>query len=243
MRTVILCILLCTACTSESIKSRKPSSLSQTTWMEYIQQEILHQQNLRDMFADSEYLILPWRPSQEVAYGQRPTNPSLLTEIQVNCRDKKLWPTHPQQSTKEYMYAVQAPYDHSRLPGTSEACMRANYNQRLCVRATWANIFIISDLYEDSCGNTYRAYWTTSYLQNQESMGTLVSKGRTVYPKPNAQFRNEFVTGYTFSLMPRDFLFLSSPWAGDREKIVRDRNRALTVEGYKMNGKSFEPKK
>lgn len=240
---IFILLVLMTACSAWAPKNRIPSSLSQTTWKDYLQQEILARQNLKDLFPDAEYLIMPWKLSTEVAFGEVPANPSRLTETQVNCRDKKLWPTHPQQSTKEYVYAVTASYDYHRLPGESEACITANYNKRLCVRSTWANIFIISDIYEDSCGNTYRGYWLTSFLQSQESMGTMVSKGRTVYPKPQAQFRNDYVTGYTYPLTPQDFLFLTSPWPQDLEKARRERTRALTIEGYKMNGKSFQPSK
>ena len=238
----LLTLIFVSACAHYESSNRTPSSLKQSSWKQYIEDEFFAKKNLKDFFPDPEFLVLPWRPSSDIAYAGTPPMPSQLIEVAVNCHDKKLWPTHPQESTKEYLYGIVANYDYSKLPPSSDACLRPNPTNRFCLYSTWANLIVMSDLFQDSCGVKYRAYWLVSFLKSDDNMGTLLSKGRTVYPKPNAEFPGEYITGYTYPIEIKVFLFLGTLWRGDQEKIDQAQAEAFK-HGYKLDGMSFTPPK
>lgn len=180
-------------------------------------------------FPDSE-LLKSWNNNDDFTIS-RHENPDLIPKTELNCSKSALWPTHPQQFTKEYHFAAWAHYDHGRLKPDSSACMRANPSNRFCVMATYANAVVMSDSFLDECGNTYRGYWLVSYLKSDESMGTLFSKGRTVYPKPDAEFPGEYYTGDTYSVDASQFLFLS-PLTQEEMKLIKMSQSQALEEGY-----------
>lgn len=180
-------------------------------------------------FPDSQFL-LGWNNNDDFVINRHEA-PEQITKRELNCESQTLWPTHPQQFTKEYHFAAWSHYDHGRLKPDSGACLRANPSNRFCVMATYANAVVMSDTFSDECGNFYRGYWLVSYLRSDESMGTLVSKGRTVYPKTDAEFPGEFVTGDTYPVNVTNFLFLASLAKEDSKLIKMSQTEALK-EGY-----------
>jgi hypothetical protein len=72
-------------------------------------------------------------------------------------------------------------------------------------------------------------------------MGTLFSKGRTQYPKPNAIFAGEVVDGNTYAVGIKNFLFLSPLLPGDMKKI-REAYGYAAKAGFKKNGKIWVPR-
>jgi hypothetical protein len=105
----------------------------------------------------------------------------------------------------------------------------------------------MSDTYEDACGNLYRGYWFLNYRvgggpqKSEDNMGTLFSKGRTQYPKPNAIFAGEVVDGNTYAVGIKNFLFLSPLLPGDMKKI-REAYGYAAKAGFKKNGKIWVPR-
>lgn len=211
-------------------------SYAHSSWQDLVQDE-LNQRGLDFYYPDTRYLK-PWQIDDDVVLSSKLPTPEEIGQISVACEDKRLFATHPQQTTKEYMYALWADYDYTKLPVDSVACTIPNPTRKYCLRATWAKLVVMSDTFEDSCGNQYRAYWMVNYLMADESMGTLVSKGRTIYEKPRSQFPGEFVTGNTYELREDDFLMLSPVWKGDQIKINQSRTEAFK-QGYRMQGKLF----
>ncbi len=241
MKSLILPLLFLAACASQTDLHRTPASLAYNSWEEYVQREVMNARNLDRWYPDSQFLKLPWRKSNEVAYDGNSPGPSQLNLKSLNCGDRTLWPTHPQQTTKNYLYGIYANYDHPRLPPTSHACNRTSTNGRSCLTATWAYLFVMSDTYQDSCGNYYRGYWMVNYLKKDDNMGTLLSKGRTVYQTPGSQFRGDYETAQTYGVEAREFLFLTELEAGDMVKIRRDSEAALRT-AFRKRGLAFEPK-
>jgi hypothetical protein len=241
MKAIAFPLLFLAACAAQKDLHRTPASVPYSSWEEYVQREVLNARNLDRWYPDSQFLKLPWRKSNEVAYDGSVPDPSELRIKAVSCGDKTLWPTHPQQTTKNYLHGIYASYDHTKLPADSHACNRASTNRRSCLSATWAYVFIMSDTYQDSCGNYFRGYWMVNYLKKDDNMGTLLSKGRTVYQTPGAQFKGDYDTAQTYGVEPREFLFLAELESGDMAKIRRDSEAALRA-GFRKRGLAFEPR-
>lgn len=239
-----LLLALLAGCSTHSMVERDPSSLPYNSWREYVQREIIAKEGLGSLFTDSAYLSLPWKKNDDIVMDKKPLMPNQLQQTELNCKDRRLWPTHPQQDTKEYSYGDFAYYDYTKLPARSSACTIPNPTKKYCLRATSAHLTIASDLFEDNCGNIYRGYWFVSYLKSDENMGTLLSKGRTVIPRPNSEFENDLMNGDSYVLDRDIFLFLAKPSKQDLLNMKSSRARALIKE-YELKGKIFslKPKK
>ena len=172
------------------------------SWRGYVES---HMGPLAKQFPESQYIINNWSTYTEFSVdgGQFPLRN--VTKVQLNCADKKLYPTHPQQFTKEYIMGLTADYKRTEMPGTATSCITPNFNKKYCLLSQRAVVAIMSDIYEDSCGNLYRGYWFLSYRvgggpsKSEDSMGTLFAKGRTQYEKPHSEFPGkEFIDGNTY---------------------------------------------
>lgn len=240
MKSLVLLLLLFSCAHGPE---RAPSSIPFPSWKSYLDHKY---GSLSSLFAsDGKFLEAPWKQSHEITFEKRPPAPSQLPEVALSCGDKKLWPTHPQQTTKEYLFAVVASFDRIRLPGTMSSCITPNFNKKHCLRSQDANVIVMSDTYHDSCGNLYRGYWVVSYRtgggpnKSEDNMGTLLSKGRTQYEKAKAQFAGEYEPGYTYPVEAQNFLFLSQLLPGDQRLIRLNREQALKF-GFKLKGRSFQ---
>ncbi len=179
-------------------------------------------QKSRELFDELQY-AKSWRTDSEFVFeaSKEKVNPN---QTQLRCQSSKLYPSHPYQSTKEYHAAMRADYNHTKLPADSRACQTPNPTRRFCLRAGAAKLLVMSDLYVDECGHHYRGYWLTSYMSLDESMGTLFAKGRTAYPRPGSTFRGDYVTGNTYEVREKDFVYLTPLESQDRAKL----NQALS---------------
>lgn len=242
MRTLIFTLILVSC---SHLPSREPSSIPHHNWKSYLDHKF---GSLAQLFPeDGRYLTPTWKPSHEITFDKRPPQPNQLQEVVVNCKKKELWPTHPQQGTKEYLYAVVAPFDRQRLPPQMSSCITPNPTRKYCLRAQDANVLVMSDTYVDNCGNYYRGYWHVAYrtgggpLKSEDHMGTLLSKGRTQYEKPRAQFAGEYETGYTYPVDPKQFMFLSPLLPGDMNKIRQSQTEATRL-GFTKRGQQYFPR-
>lgn len=213
------------------------SSLGDLTWRGYLNHYVFSK-GLNTFFEDGN-LLGHWVSNSDVVLEGNNKIPVNLKSIPGNCQARKLWPSQPQQNLKKYHIAIWSNYIPQNLPADSGACITPSGNRKYCLRSSAANTMILSDTFEDSCGNFYRGYWLVTFLQNQESMGTLASKGRTFYPKPGSQFKSEYVMGSSYQTSERDFLFLGDLLPGDLGKIRKLKSDALK-EGYTMDGKIFK---
>lgn len=192
-------------------------------------------QGLSQLFPDTQHLGR-WNEHRDFILTSR--DPRGLFRRGFSCANGKLFPTHPSQATKEYQYAVWSQYDHSRLSPSSYACLTVSPPGRHCLRAAVAIMVILSDTFQDECGNFFRGYWLQGYLKSDENMGTLASRGRTFYPKPNSPFPNDFEEGGTYAVEPKSFLFLAELEPGDQGKISTEIQRALRT-GFRREGFLF----
>ena len=147
-------------------------------------------------------------------YDVDPLNFSKLETKTFKCADKMLRPLSADQSTKKYHKYVRGSYLNSKLRGDSEACAVAS-QKNYCLRADTIEYTIMSDIYSDACGNTYRAFWEVLFLTKNESMGTLCSLGRTFYEKADSEFPGEIEIGPTYQVEASRFLFFTELFKTD----------------------------
>jgi hypothetical protein len=164
------------------------------------------------------------RWAEKPGYVSNSLDLNKLVKISLNCEDKKLYPTHADQTTKAYHVFNAGIFDARLLKGSDKACLRPSLYRNgsgvyYCVRADHIETAVISDTYKDSCGNYYRGFWRVTYMHADESMGTLFAKGRTMYVRPGAEFKGDYVLGGTYPVDEKEFLFLSPLFLTDQEKI------------------------
>lgn len=158
-------------------------------------------------------LELPWKPSGYAQNAKAP-HPANLEVRELHCHSSVLWPVHPLQTTKDYVYAVTASYKTETLSP--------------------AHAIVMSDFFQDECGEVYKAYWVVAFLANEETMTTLVSKGRSIQRRPGGH-PGEFVAGSTSNVSLNEFMFLTTLEEQDRHKIDHSQKRAYQ-DGFILNG-------
>ncbi len=231
----ILILSMIISCAGPHI-DRDPSSTENSGWQDFVWKNFIVKVGIEKFYPDPDYLG-PWQKDTDVVMSS-PLPLSQVREKPFACKEKKLFPTHPSQATKEYLHAMYSQYDHGKLPPSSYACLTKNPTGRFCLRAAIAKLVVMSDIYHDDCGNYYRGYWLTTYLHSDESMGTLYSKGRTAYVKPDAQFPGEFTEDATYPVEAEAFMFLAEILEGDADKLSTERTRALK-NGFILRGNLF----
>lgn len=173
-----------------------------------------------------------WRPMN--GYTTSNVNLQALPKVQINCEQDQvnLYPTHPQQESKEYHLFDWGQYNHFKLHGESEACamssrFKSKNGQYACLRPDVIFNVVMSDIYRDKCGNFYRGFKHLVFLKKNENMGTLLSVGRTIYPNPKSNFPGDTYVGPTYPVLVQEFVFLSNVLPGDLEKTAALKAKAL----------------
>ncbi len=170
-------------------------------------------------------------------YQTMKTDVDSFPSVAFSCDDQNLYPTHPQQMNKIYHLFKMAYYDRLKLQASDSACTFGAKEQNAsgifpCLKADSAEYAIISDTFQDSCGHVYRAAWQVAFAKRNDNMGMLFSKGRTLYPRPNSSFENDMYVAQTYAVPVRDFLFITSPFAGDLERIEQLRKASSETHTY-----------
>jgi hypothetical protein len=156
-----------------------------------------------------------------------------LDHVDVVCHDHRLYPTHPQQRSKSYHVFRMAVYENEKLEGVSPVCkISSSGAKKYCLLADTFEYAVISDIYQDACGNLFRGVWSVGFPKKDDNMGQLFSKGRTVYPKENAEFSGDVEDGQTYPLEQKDFLFLTHPFPGDAEVAKKLAAEAQVTHTY-----------
>lgn len=173
-----------------------------------------------------------------------PPRPADVARVTVSCADKKLYPTHPQSTLKRYHRYAHARYDNTKLSGDDEMCKTpqrvTSGSRKACLAPEVFEYAVLSDTYTDSCGNLYRGFWELRFRGQDESMGTLFSRGRTVYDVPDSQFEGEVYDGPTYAVDAQDFMFLSKLLPKDAEGIAKDQASAKTTHTLNATTHLFE---
>jgi hypothetical protein len=145
---------------------------------------------------------------------------------------KNLYPTHPQQDLKKYSLSQWTSYDIEKLSGKDRECLVPSKTVRpdgsvLCFRSDELHLEILSDTFMDDCGNMYRAFQRLQYLKQDETMGTMFSKGRTAYADPASDWVGQYIAGPTFPVEATQFIKIGPLLSTDKAKIDRLRLKAL----------------
>lgn len=231
---ILLFILITNACSSVPLVKRNVAGAQELYGLDTV--EVLEPEAI-DKWVDPKY-----ETGQKV-----PLDQVEVTSIPASCKDQMLYPTHPQQDTKIYHVYRSARYDLKKLepaPSASNVCMKSNKAaKKFCTIADTYQYVVMSDTFQDGCGNLYRGVWNFGFLKRDESMGTLFSKGRTMYQKPNSEFENDMYVAQTYSLEHKDFLFLTPLFDGDDVKIKKQIEKALKTHKYDLKTKLFSVEK
>jgi hypothetical protein len=164
-------------------------------------------------------------------------------QVPASCADKKLYPTHPQQRSKSYHVYRVAIYENEKLPADSPVCKITSAGaKKFCLLADTFQYAVISDVFQDACGGLYRGVWNAGFLKRDDNLGVLLSKGRTVYPKPNASYEGDVEDGQTYAVEAKDFLLLTAPFAGDKETAAKLAGEAQTTHTYDSATHLFQKK-
>jgi len=222
--TVFILTLALSACVSTTATTRTPAGASS-------------KQSQRDVAIPDPQGFLGWK---EIA-GYRTSDKDVdkLQAVELKCDKTELFPTHPSQATKLYHAAQIGLYQQTKIPGTSEACkisgkFKTTRGTLPCLMADSLKYFAISDTYQDRCGNFYRGLVEVRFWSRDESMGTLFSRGRTVYPKPHSDFEGEMEEGGTYAVDYNDMLLVTELFPGDQEAIAKYKGDAL-ANGFRFN--------
>ncbi|MFD2205499.1 hypothetical protein [Kiloniella antarctica] len=154
-------------------------------------------------------------------------------EVVVPPDVKSLYPVTPDAYFKEYTRYDKAKYDHHKLSPTSEAAIRLSPTKKRVSIADTAHYIDFSDIYVDRNGSYYRAHQERVFLGQNESMGSLVSPGRTLYPS-NDEYNKNSVPGGTYSVPISEFTKFTRVSKEEVEKIKREEARALS-NGFKKS--------
>lgn len=147
------------------------------------------------------------------------------------CARPGIFPTHPQMSLKHYHLVLTGTYDHFRLSGGDAACAMGGKKPNgkgvvPCLRPDTLVYVLLSDSYQDFCGNQFRGVKEISFFRRHEKMSTLFSPGRTVERKPDSPFE-EYILAPTQMASAEEFDFFLELFPEDGQKIGRERERAI----------------
>lgn len=212
------------------------SALADSDWDAYIQKNFWSK-GMEKFYIDSKYMG-PWMEDTDVVMDKKPEMPNQIIKKKFACKTQKLWPTHPSQATKSYLWGRYSNYKYHDLPPKSYACLMPNPTKKFCLRGAIAKAVVMSDTFQDECGNYYRAYWLVTYFRSDESMGTLYSKGRTAVQNPKSEFKKDFIEDNSYFTQPKDFIMFGELLPGDMKKIQTEKARALKA-GFKLNGLEY----
>jgi hypothetical protein len=183
--------------------------------------------------------FLGWKKSPSLEDSE---SPWALERVQLNnCQDQNLYPTHPSMSLKKYHFVYVGKFDVTQLQRSSPACKIASTmaTNLKCVIADELYHFIVSDTYQDRCGNFYRAFSRKIFFKRQEKMETLFSPGRSMMKTPGSFISGDYTTQGTQPVPRNEFLFLTSLFSQDLSKIETERSRTQASGEFDLDSSSL----
>jgi hypothetical protein len=182
--------------------------------------------------------FLGWSENESLTQKPRPED---APRAELACADKHLFPTHPSSDRKRYHRAAVGRYDYFKLDGASNVCKIKGTTKDprtgllRCFTADELQYIVLSDTFEDSCGNMYRGFWAVSFFGMDENMGTLMSLGRTVYQNPHSEFQGDMYDASTYAVEAKQLLVLSPLFDGDADAIAHDRKAATDAKTHRYD--------
>ena len=179
-----------------------------------------------------------WHENDALTEKPRPED---AERVALACADKHLYPTHPSSDRKRYHRAAVGTFDHFKVDGDSSVCkIKGNGKDprtglRRCAAADDLQYIVLSDTFEDACGNMYRGFWAVSFFTMDENMGTLMSLGRAVYQNPHSDFQGDMYDAQTYRVDEGQLLVLSPLFDGDAEAIARGRKAVIDAKTHRYD--------
>ena len=188
----------------------------------------------------SRHAFLGWRSDSQTTSSS--IDPTKLAPKTIACEDKNLYPTHPMMDRKLYHLGYTGQYDYWRLQRDEPGCLVGGMSKVKgvfpCLSSDRLQHVIISDTYQDRCGNYYRGFSQQVYLKKEENMATLFSRGRTMYLNHQSPFANDYLIGETYSVDSKSLMLVSDLFEGDLSAIRSGREAALKSD-FVFNGQSL----
>lgn len=189
-----------------------------------------------------------WRDAGFASTNQSELDQWRAENLPSNCSDQNLYPTHPQQSSKQYHIHQIASYAHFDLPAESVMCAittrpSSASARKYCLKAYQLNYVVLSDIFQNSCGEKFRGFWQVVFSSKNEKMQLLFSKGRSLVKNPESEFEGDFVVDGTSAVPKEDFFFLAPLFPGDLERAKDLREGARQNFTYDPSTLLFKPKK
>lgn len=194
-------------------------------------------------------------PEAQALKNWRDSNSENISELEQwrtnslpsNCSDQNLYPSHPQQSSKKYHIHQLASYAYFNVPPDSPMCAIATRpgrptDRKYCLKAYQFNYVLLSDIFQNSCGEFFRGFWQVLFSSKNEKMQQLFSKGRVLEKNPKSEFEGDFLVGGTSAVPKGDFFFLAPLFPGDIERTKELRESAKQDFTYDPSTLLFTPK-
>lgn len=161
-----------------------------------------------------------WSDDSDYKYSLEPFTPTNKNNLSNKLCGSKFYPAHPMANTKLYHFAKYKRYQTHKIPADSYICRTTSRGARkYCLASGSLKFVVISDTFFDSCGRYFRGFWPVAYNTDHENNGTLLAKGRTITPRPNSPFRNDFIPSNTYEVQKSDFIYFAPLLKGDVSKI------------------------
>jgi hypothetical protein len=208
-------ILLAAACSQVSLNNRLPAN------------ELT---SLLDQPVEEETAFQGWKKNTSEQHGEILFSQLKMAKLQ--CDSTELTPTNVGMEFKTYYNAKRGIYkDHHVSPEGSLCLIRSRGKKVFCLKSDVLLYVVISDLYQDKCGNYYRGYKEILFQKSHENMGTLFSPGRTMYQNPKSEFEGDMMYGDTYPVNWEDFLFLTEATEEEKQKLPLSKQRSI-AEGF-----------
>lgn len=185
-------------------------------WIKYFEKS----NDLSEVYDEYQATQPRWQVDSNYQSSLKLFTPKKSNDIGGKVCGDSFFPAHPLATTKTYHYARYKEYDLKQLPADSYYCRVPSRGKRkYCLSAGTLLFIVMSDTFIDSCGNKFRGFWAVTYNSDDENMGTLLAKGRTIEAIPNSPFKNDYRPSNTYEVSRSDFIHLAPLFTGDQAKI------------------------
>lgn len=218
------------------------SAFAESDWLNFFEQN----HSIEDSYTDYHHGHQKWKKDPNYGGTLDKITPKTGSEFESSICGSTFYPAHPLATTKKYHEALYKELDKSKMTGNSYYCQIPGYRKRRCMRAGSFKFVVISDTFVDQCGKHFRAFWVAAYYwsddirQTDETVGTLLAKGRNITEDTNSLFKGDYLPINTHEVYKSEFIYFSPLLKGDKRKIRKSIKSAQKSYGLKREGYLFK---